>query len=63
MSDEETIISAFDAGTLDVLTTSWCSLGDLTLSSSLFNTFSCEQNRFSYEVIEKICYKNALRIF
>ncbi|MBR3932870.1 MAG: ABC transporter substrate-binding protein [Clostridia bacterium] len=48
MSDEETIISAFDAGTLDVLTTSWRSLGDLTLSSSLFNTFSCEQNRFSY---------------
>lgn len=48
LSDEETIVSAFDAGTLDGLTTSWRSFGDLNLTSDLFNTFECEQNRFTF---------------
>jgi len=48
LSDDETIISAFDAGTIDCLTTSWRGFDELKLASSLFNTFSCEQNRFTY---------------
>jgi len=48
LSDEETIISAFDAGTVDALTTSWIGFGDLALASSMFNTFECEDNRFTF---------------
>lgn len=48
LSDEETIISAFDAGAIDCLTTSWRGFGDIEITSSLFNTFENEQNRFNY---------------
>lgn len=48
LSDEETIISAFDAGAIDALTTSWKGFGELALTSSLFNTFEYEQNKFTY---------------
>lgn len=48
LSDEETLISAFDAGTIDTLTTSWQNFNELKLASTLFNTFSFEQNRYTY---------------
>jgi len=48
LSDENTIISAFDSGVIDALTTSWKSFGELELSSSMFRTFENEQNRFSF---------------
>jgi len=48
LSDEETLISAFDAGSVDALTTSWKSFGELGLTSSLFNTFENEQNQFTF---------------
>ena len=48
LSDEETIISAFDAGAIDAITTSWKGFGELELTSSLFNTFEYEQNKFTY---------------
>ncbi len=48
LSDEETIISAFDAGTIDALTTSWRGFDELELTSSMFNTFENEQNRFTF---------------
>ena len=48
VSDEETIISAFDAGTTDALTTTWRSAGEMELTSAVFNTFKNEQNRFTF---------------
>jgi peptide/nickel transport system substrate-binding protein len=48
LSDEDTIISAFDSGIVDALTTSWRSFGDLELTSSMYRTFENEQNRFSF---------------
>ncbi len=48
LSDEETIISAFDAGTIDALTTSWRGFGEMELTSAVFNTFQSEQNRFTF---------------
>ncbi len=48
LSDEDTIVSAFDSGITDALTTSWRSFGELELTSSMFRTFENEQNRFSF---------------
>lgn len=48
LSDEETIISAFDAGAIDALCTSWKGFGELELASEVFTTFENEQNRFSF---------------
>ncbi len=48
LSDEGTIVSAFDAGTIDTLTTSWRGPDELELTSSMFNTFENEQNRFTF---------------
>ncbi len=48
LSDEETIISAFDAGAIDALTTSWKGYGELELASEVFTAFENEQNRFSF---------------
>lgn len=48
LSDEDTIISAFDSGVIDALTTSWRSFGELELASTMFRTFENEQNRFSF---------------
>lgn len=48
LTDEDTIISAFDAGTIDALTTSWRGFGDLGLTSTMFNTLENEQNRFTF---------------
>lgn len=48
LSDEETIISAFDAGTTDALTTTWRNAGEMGLTSTVFNTFKNEQNRFTF---------------
>lgn len=48
LSDEETIISAFDAGAIDALTTSWKGFGEVELTSSLFKTFEYEQNKFTF---------------
>lgn len=48
LSDEDTIISAFDSGVIDALATSWRSFGELELTSSMFRTFENEQNRFSF---------------
>ncbi len=48
LSDEDTIISAFDSGIVDALTTSWRGFGELELTSSMYRTFENEQNRFSF---------------
>ena len=48
LSDEETIISAFDAGTIDAITTSWRGFDELEFTSGMFNTFESEQNRFTF---------------
>lgn len=48
LSDEDTIVSAFDSGITDALTTSWRSFGELELTSSMFKTFENEQNRFTF---------------
>lgn len=48
LSDEDTIISAFDSGVIDALATSWRSFGEMELTSSMFRTFENEQNRFSF---------------
>lgn len=48
MSDEETIISAFDAGIIDILPTSWRNFTDMNLASSLYNSFKVESNKFTF---------------
>ena len=48
LSNEDTIVSAFDSGAIDALTTSWRSFGELELTSSMFNTFENQQNRFTF---------------
>lgn len=48
LSDEETIISAFDAGAIDILTTSWKNPAEMNLTSDLYNSFETLQNRFTY---------------
>jgi len=48
MSDEETIISAFDAGVIDVLSTSWKNYTDMNLSSTLYNSFEVDSNRLTF---------------
>ncbi len=48
LSDEETVISAFDAGAIDVLTTSWKPASEMNLTSSEYNIFETEQNRYTF---------------
>ncbi len=48
LSDEDTIISAFDAGAVDVLTTSWENRTDMNLSSSLYKSFSVNTNKLTF---------------
>jgi len=48
LSDEETVISAFDAGAIDVLTTSWKPASEMNLTSSEHNVFDTEQNRYTF---------------
>ncbi len=48
LSDEETVISAFDAGATDILASSWKNPSELNLTSDLFTTFSTEQNRLTF---------------
>ncbi len=48
LTDEDTIVSAFDVGSIDVLSTSWKNISDMNLTSSMFNVFECEQNRYTY---------------
>ncbi len=48
LSDEETIISAFDAGTVDILTTSWENRTDMNLSSTLYESFSVDTNKLTF---------------
>ena len=48
LSDEETVISAFDAGAIDILATSWKNPAELNLTSDLYNSFSTEQNRLTF---------------
>ncbi|MBQ4526881.1 MAG: ABC transporter substrate-binding protein [Clostridia bacterium] len=55
LSDADTIISAFDAGVIDLVTTSWKSPAEFNLTSSIYNTYSTEQNRFSYVGINSAC--------
>ncbi|MBQ4629525.1 MAG: ABC transporter substrate-binding protein [Clostridia bacterium] len=55
LSDADTIIAAFDAGIIDVVTTSWTTPSDINLTSSIYNTFKTEQNRFTYVGINCAC--------
>lgn len=48
LSDEETVISAFDAGAIDILTTSWKNPAEMNLTSGLYNTHETLQNRLTY---------------
>ncbi len=48
LSDEQTVISAFDAGSIDVLTTSWKSQSELSLTSNLYNTYNIPLNRLTF---------------
>lgn len=48
LTDEETIIYAFDAGVIDVLTTSWIDGGEMNLSAPLYNAYSTVGNKFTF---------------
>ncbi len=48
LSDEETVISAFDAGATDIFASSWKNPSELNLTSDLFSTFTTEQNRLTF---------------
>ncbi len=48
LADEETLISAFDAGAVDALSTSWKGYGELELASEVYTAFENEQNRFNF---------------
>ena len=48
LSDNDTIVSAFDVGALDVLTTNVCALSDTELTSSMYNIYETELNHFTY---------------
>ena len=48
LSDDSTVVSAFDAGAVDVLTTSWQNPAEINLTSDLYNTYKTEQNRFTF---------------
>ncbi len=48
LSDEETVISAFDAGAIDILATSWKNPAELNLTSDLYNSFITQQNRLTF---------------
>ena len=48
LADEDTIISAFDAGAIDILTTSWKNKTDMNLTSSLYNSFNVDTNRLTF---------------
>jgi len=55
LTDEKTIISAFDVGAIDVLSTSWENIADMNLTSSMYNVFECEQNRYTFIGINCNC--------
>jgi len=48
LSDEETVISAFDAGTTDIFAGSWKNPAELNLTSSRYNMFETVQNRLTF---------------
>ena len=48
LSDEDTIISAFDAGAIDTLSTSWKLRTEMEMTSSLYNTFEYDRNRLTF---------------
>ena len=48
LSDEETVISAFDAGTTDIFVLSWKNPAELSLISNLYNVFDTPQNRLTF---------------
>jgi len=48
LSDEDTVISAFDAGAIDILTTSWRNSAEINLTSSLYKTYETSQNKFTF---------------
>ena len=48
LSDEETVISAFDAGAIDILTTSWKPVSEMNLTSSEYKSYDTEQNRYTF---------------
>ena len=55
LSDADTIIASFDAGVIDVCTTSWKTPADMNLTSSIYNSYKTEQNRFTYIGINCAC--------
>lgn len=55
LSDSDTIISAFDAGIIDILTTSWMNAAEMNLTSSIYNTYETQQNKFTYIGINCAC--------
>ncbi len=48
LSDEDTVISAFDAGAIDIITTSWRNGAEMNLTSSLYKTYETSQNKFTF---------------
>jgi len=48
LSDEDTVISAFDAGAIDIITTSWRNGSEMNLTSSLYKTYETSQNKFTF---------------
>ena len=48
LSDEETIVSAFDAGIIDIFALSWKNPSELTLISNSYNVFETPQNMLTF---------------
>lgn len=55
LSDEETVISAFDAGVTDILTTSWKDGSEMNLTASLYNTYYTLGNKYTFVGINTRC--------
>ena len=55
LADEETIISAFDAGSIDILTTSWKDGAEMNLTTPLYNTYYTLGNKYTFVGINTNC--------